>query len=103
MGRLQTVRAAILLLGVATLAAGCKTTPPEPSEPSVRVVEVKVPQPVPCPALVALGPEPVYPDTDEAIRAASNIAERAKLVATGRLMRIQRLAEYAAAKTGCIF
>lgn len=85
------------------LAAGCATTPHDRPEPVVRTVEVTVTKPVPCPALAKLGPEPSYPDTNEAILSAPNAAARAKLYVTGRLMRAQRLAEYAAAKTACLF
>lgn len=87
----------VLLLG------GC-TDPAKPRlEPEVRVVEVKVATPVPCPALERLGPEPVYPDTPEAIASAATIGEVAALYAAGRVLRVQRLAEYAVAKTSCIF
>lgn len=87
----------------ATALAGCATVPKEPSEPLVRTVEVKVAQPVPCPALAQLGPEPAYPDTDAAIIAAPSAGARAKLYVSGRLMRIQRLAEYSAAALACNF
>lgn len=90
-------------LGATTLAAGCAHTPTEPPEPVVQLVEVKVPQPVPCPALAQLGQEPAYPDTDEAIKAAPNVAERAKLYVKGRTLRVQRLAEYTAAALACQF
>jgi hypothetical protein len=59
--------------------------------------------PVPCPALSSLGPEPVYPDTDEAIRSARNVAERVLLYAAGRVLRIQRLNEYQTAAKACDF
>lgn len=84
----------------ALAAAACATTP---TEPEVRTVEVVVTKPVPCPALAALGPEPSYPDTNEAIRAAATLADRALLVMTGRVQRIQRLLEYEAAKAACDF
>lgn len=99
----RTVVAAFCAALAAPVLAGCATTPHEPPEPVVRTVEVKVAQPVPCPALEALGPEPDYPDTDEALRNAPGVGDLAKLYAQGRLMRVQRLAEYAAAKVGCVF
>lgn len=99
----RTSSSAFLLLGATALAACATGTPPEPLEPAVRTVEVKVAQPVPCPALAALGEEPAYPDTDEAILAAPGPAARAALYAEGRKMRVKRLAEYVAAKLGCIF
>lgn len=92
----------VVLLGALALSA-CATTPKPSLEPEVRTVEVKVPQPVPCPALERLGPEPAYPDTDAAIQAAGTIGDLAALYAAGRKLRVQRLAEYLAAKASCIF
>lgn len=89
----------LIILG--GLLTGCANNTPPP-EPRIVVQEVKVPTPVPCPALEELGPEPAYPDTDEAIVAAPNIYERSKLFAVGRLMRAQRLALYVAAKASCV-
>lgn len=94
-----------LLPAVALSLAGCghmgQLPPPEPV---VRTVTVKVPTAIPCPALAQLGGEPSYPDTDAALRAvASNLADALTLLGVGRLLRIQRLAEYEAAKTGCSF
>lgn len=103
MTRQNTVYSAVFAILAAALAAGCQTTPQEPPEPVVRTVEVKVATPVPCPALAELGPEPAYPDTAEAIEAAPDIGALAQLYAQGRLLRMQRLAEYTAAKAGCIF
>lgn len=84
------------------LLAGCAGRQPV-LEPEIRTVEVKVAQPVPCPALERLGPEPGYPDTSDAIAKAETIGDLAALYAAGRILRIQRLAEYSAAKAGCIF
>lgn len=85
------------------LLSACAHAPATPPEPSVRVVETKVAVPVPCPALIALGGEPEYPDTDEAIAAEGTIGGLAALYAKGRVKRIQRLAEYAIAKATCVF
>lgn len=101
--RLRLIQNAALLACATTLAGGCATTPSEPSEPQVRTVTVYVPQPVPCPALAQLGEEPEYPDTDEAIRAAENMAELALMYATGRKLRVQRLKEYEATAVACNF
>jgi hypothetical protein len=87
----------LVLIGALALAA-CQTTK---QEPEIRIQEVKVPVPVPCPTLQALGPEPVYPDSDAAVRDAPNLYERVRLIAAGRLMRIKRLAEYGVAKSSC--
>jgi hypothetical protein len=95
--RLCTAALAALLL------SACAGRPQSLPEPVVRTVTVKVATPVPCPALEALGPEPAYPDTDEAIAAAGTIGTLASLYAKGRLVRAQRLAEYIAAATACKF
>lgn len=94
------------LLTLPTLALLCacsQTPPPQPVEPVIKTVEVKVPTPVPCAALAKLGPEPEYPDTDAAVKAAPDIFSATKLLTKGRLMRIQRLAAYGAAKVACSF
>ena len=88
---------------MALALSACAHAPTPPLEPQIRTVEVKVPTPVPCPALERLGPEPAYPDTDAAIAAAGTIGDLAALYAAGRKLRVQRLAEYFAAKASCIF
>lgn len=93
-------------LGVAATVAtlcGCGEGPRSAPEPIIRTVTVKVATPVPCPALEALGPDPAYPDTDEAIDAAATFGQVAALYAKGRAMRVQRLLEYATARGSCIF
>ena len=82
------------MLGCVSLA-GCATR----SEPRVEIREVKVPVAVKC--AVSAGPDPAYPDTDEALRAAPNVLERVRLLAAGRLLRIAREAELKAASAGC--
>lgn len=96
MGRLW-----IVLPLLAALVA-CKTTN-EPVEPRVVIQVQKEQVPVPCPALGLLGPEPAYPDTPEAIDKAETPGALAGLYVQGRWLRIQRLAEYEAAKTACLF
>lgn len=91
----------IVLLPCALLAACASNLPPP--EPTVRTVTVKEAVPVPCPALAALGAEPTYPDTPEAIDKAGNIGALAALYAKGRALRIQRLLEYGVAKAACSF
>lgn len=91
----------IASLGVAVLwplltAGSCATTsggpPPAPRE--VRVV-------VPVKCNPQIGPEPVYPDTDAALRAAPSWFERLKMVAAGRVLRIAREGELKAALDAC--
>lgn len=58
--------------------------------PEVRTVEVKVPVVAPCVSDQVPAP-PAYADTDEALKAARTGAERLRLLAVGRVQRIQRL------------
>lgn len=90
----------LAILAMLVALGGCATTS-EPSEPRVETVTVKVPVPVPCPALEELGPEPAYPDTDGALEQAETIGILAQLYRVGRALRVQRLAEYKAARAGC--
>lgn len=97
------VRAAVASLTIAALLAGCAHKAGSSPQPQVQLVPVQVAVPVPCPALSSLGAEPAYPDTDDAIEGAATIGQLAALYAKGRILRAQRLAEYAAAKTACLF
>ncbi len=92
----------LALLCVIAVAACGKAQRPEPI-PIVETKEVKVAVPVPCKALASLGPEPAYPDSDAAIAAEEDVGKLAKMYAKGRLLRVQRLAEYAVAKASCVF
>lgn len=85
-------RALILVLFV----AGCAS---QPQEPVVKTVTVNVPVAVPC--LKDIGPEPVYSDTDAALKAAPDLFTRVKLLLAGRLQRMDRDAVRAAADLGC--
>lgn len=98
----QSLKLAAVAALAALVATGCATTDLDP-EPQIEVQTVLVPDPQPCPALAELGEEPIYADTDAAIRAAPNPAARAKLYVEGRAQRIKRLAEYYAAKVSCEF
>ena len=75
------------LLFVAAFLSGCGTT--QTPRPEIRTVTVNVPVPQPC-VPAELSPAPTYPDTDDALRAAPDAAERYRLVAAGRLLRITR-------------
>lgn len=80
------IRAALL----ASLAlAGCATT----SEPRVVTREVKVPVPVSCVPESARIEPPAFPDTDAALKAAGGAADRYGLMAAGRKLRDQWIAE----------
>lgn len=78
--------------------AGCATT--SDREPVVRTVTVNKPVAVSCiPAALPTAPE--YPDTDTALLDAPDAAERYRLVAAGRLLRNQRLAELESVFNSC--
>jgi hypothetical protein len=91
----------ILCAALCLAAAACASNQVRPSEPIIKTVVVKVPVPEPCPALEKLGPEPAYPDTDEALRKAPNIFEQVKLLLAGRAMRAVRAAAVAEALAIC--
>ncbi len=89
------MRTAVILL--ALVLAGCATRRPEP-EIQTRTVEV--------PVIVRcippdLGAEPVYPDTDDALRNAADAAERYARIAAGRLLRMARQRETEAVIAAC--
>lgn len=90
-----------LALLVALLLSGCATS--RTPEPIIQTVTVEKAVPVPCSALAKLGAEPNYPDTAQAIREATTIAQLSKLYAKGRMLRAQRLAEYVVARRACTF
>lgn len=77
---------AVLLLPL--LLVACATKP----EPVVKTVEVTVPVVVAC-VPKGLGAPPTYPDTASALKGAPDAAARYVLLAAGRLLRQQRLAE----------
>jgi len=82
---------------IAFTLSACASRPPP--EPIVRVVETRVPIPVPCNP--RLGTPPAYPDTDAAIEAATDIFDLAKLYRAGRGLRSAWIAELEAALAGC--
>jgi hypothetical protein len=51
--------------------------------------------------LEKLGPEPQYPDSDEALRSAPDILEQVKLLLAGRALRAVRAAAVAEALAIC--
>jgi len=79
-----------LMIAFAALAlCACSHTP----EPEIRTVEVRVPVDDPACARAAverLGEAPAYPDTSAAIRSASDLFERVKLLLAARELRIAR-------------
>lgn len=91
---------AMAAIAIWTLGA-CTTAVQTRPEPEIRTVEVKVPVVQPCPALEVLGPSPAYPDSDQALAAASNLYERVKLLLAGRVLRMQREATINATVAAC--
>ena len=80
------------------LLAGCATT--QTPEPVVRTVTVNIPVPAPC-VPATLAPAPEYPDTDSALRKATDAAERYLLVFAGRLLRDARLTQLETVVAAC--
>lgn len=91
---IRLIAAAVVL----TLLAGCATT--QTPEPVIRTVTVNVPVPAPC-VPATLAPAPEYPDTDSALRKATDAAERYLLVFAGRLLRDARLTQLETVVAAC--
>lgn len=83
-------------LGLGLLLVSCATVVPAPQ---VVIKTIDVPVPVHCKP--ALGPDPVYADTDAALKAAPDLFGRVQLLVEGRIQRIQRDLEKSAALTAC--
>lgn len=78
-------------------AGSCATTTPPPI---IRTVEVKVPVAVSC-VPAALGEEPAYVDSDQALVTAAGPEDRFQLLAAGRLQRNGWLAQVRPVLRGC--
>lgn len=90
------------LLAPLLTIAGCST--PQPPEPVVRTVEVRVPYDDPAcarEALTRLRTPPDYPDSDEARARAADVFAGTKLLVAGRLLRIAREAALLGAIETC--
>ena len=70
--------------------------PPDP-----KVVTVTVDHPVAVQCRPDIGPEPAYPDTDAALKAAPDLFHRVQLLVAGRLLRIARDGQKTAALAQC--
>lgn len=83
------------------LLAGCGAAEQARPEPIIITKEVVVPgPPSPCvPASVEA--MPAYPDSNAALKAAADAAERYQLIAAGRSLRIARLAELEPVVASC--
>lgn len=95
------MRMILALSLVLTLAACAGSMDRPPPEPTIVTKEVLVEVSKPCATVEALGPEPAYPDTDEALATAPNLFEKVKLLVTGRILRITRLRAFNSAVRAC--
>lgn len=86
-----------LLFIMALTLAGCAGGPPLDPKIVTQVVD----HPVPVRCAPNIGPEPAYPDTDDALRSAPDLFTRVKLLVAGRGMRIARDVQKSAALAGC--
>jgi len=85
------------LAAVSPMLAACPaaTLP----EPKLQTQIVQVPVPVAC--RPNLGPDPSYPDADEALARVTDIYAGTQLLVAGRKLRIAREGELKAALQGC--
>ncbi len=91
----------IILAIVISALAGCTSAPAAAPEPIIRTVEVQVPVPQPCDAATRIGEAPAYPDSDQALGAASGIFKQVQLLLAGRALRRDRLATIEGALRAC--
>lgn len=106
--------AAIVLAACALGLGACASLKPAPREPA-PAPQVTPPAPASAPRAGGKVPVPVerscvprtlpraprYPDTDAALRDAGGAADRYQLMAAGRLLRQQRLADLEKVVEGC--
>jgi hypothetical protein len=74
------------------LLSACATKQAAVPEPIIKTVTVNVPVSQACVPKTMTAP-PTYVDTDEALLAAKDAAERYQLVYAGRMQRVARLGE----------
>lgn len=114
--RHRSLRAVALATGAALALGGCQTLfgwpkppppPPVAHTPSQPAPKPPPPPPPPLPTPAkscvpkSLGPQPRYPDTDAALRAAPGAADRYQMMAAGRILRQERLDELERVVAGC--
>lgn len=96
----------ILALSGAVLLSGCGAADQAHPQPIVTTIEIPVPVSSPC-VPATLGPQPTYPDSDEALKATialpkeEGAAVRYQLLAAGRPLRQARLNELEPVVAGC--
>ena len=91
----------LLILAPLALLGACKTTEVRTPEPQVVTVEVPVPVSSPCVPRELPANAPEYVDTDAALRAAQDAAERMQLLFAGRQQRTARLNQLEPVVAGC--
>lgn len=84
------------VVGLCLLLGACATNP---LTPQVVVKEVQIPVAERC--RPDIGPEPNYPDTAAAVKAAPDLFTLTQILLAGRVMRISRDAVKSAALAGC--
>jgi hypothetical protein len=93
----STIRVVITAAAVGLTLTACATPRPEPK---IVTQVVKVPVTVAC-IPPTLNLDPTFPDTDSALRASPGAADMLQLLAAGRLLRVQTMAEWRAALLAC--
>lgn len=92
---------ALICLPFLLAATACATKPTARPEPIVVTKEVKVPVSVACVPETYDAKRPDYPDSDAALKAAADAAERYQLLWAGRPLRQAREKENEAVISGC--
>lgn len=90
-------RRVVAVMALCVSLAACASAP---REPVVKIVEVKTPVPVTC-IPKSLRPAPTVPDTDAAIKASPGPGDLLQLLAAGRIIRDQWIAEVTPAIAAC--
>lgn len=91
----------LICLPFLVLVAACATKPAARPEPIIVTKEVKVPVSVPCVPENYDPKRPDYADSDAALKAAADAAERYQLLWGGRAQRQAREKENEAVISGC--
>ena len=92
---------ALILLPFLGLVAACGGAGTARPEPIIVTKEVKVPVAMPCIPSTYDAKRPDYADTDEALKAAADAAERYQLLWGGRAQRQAREVENETVIAGC--
>jgi hypothetical protein len=97
---LSVTRLIPIAMTAAAILSACAHVPAPLPEPVLTAVEVATPIATGCvPANMA--EPPVYPDSDAALKAATDAAERYQILYAGRKVRIARLGELEPVVANC--